>query len=638
MDLHPFVRFLRSALPLLLAWSLLATPALSRAAFDPNYRVLSDGQTSLPSTQLRQTNLITSPGDGVTEYFALLLNASDLGRYWVEISFLYSTLFYDYPYTADTIYMLDSSGADFSGYIPNGTNVRPATPAELHAVINELAEKMDGDDQLFVWIAGGVIGYYGQPGGPNYGSLLSHASVDPGDEMDYLEHDFKIRSLFMDTQIVYYTDYSTSVFPNMNYIVLHRRMYVSYFTDIFFELLGVRSDTDPFIETLIDYPLGDTDHSGAIDFDKGELIDYDGDGIPAYNPLTHTCDEDEWGSYDRYYDGQYTLGTNVPGGPYALFDGGFDGHLDIDLGYHGGPPIADGTDLDSDGLFDGLDINEDGDQEDWVSIDEELWLGPAYLTDDEIADMLNSIGAGAISVLVESNFSGGFIDDLSAPNRVIMTSSEEIPPFANQSPFANLFTGALHQFSISGSPINADTDENGRISMLEAFDYAAENDHAGELPQYDDNGDAIGHPFPVPSGGDGDFGASVFISPLSTGLISIDIRPNTYVNTIDRGSFKEVPVVLLSAGGFDATSQVDRATLTFGHSGNENSLVWRKPVSVPSCAAGDVNGDGRPDLVCSFSIPKTGLVCGDTRGKLEGRTTSGLAFFGQDNVVIVPCP
>ena len=69
--------------------------------------------------------------------------------------------------------------------------------------------------------------------------------------------------------------------------------------------------------------------------------------------------------------------------------------------------------------------------------------------------------------------------------------------------FIRGFMAALHRQDEHGISINADTDENGYVSMVEAFNYAAAEDIADEIPQYDDNGDGISHTDPVPTGGDG---------------------------------------------------------------------------------------------------------------------------------------
>lgn len=57
--------------------------------------------------------------------------------------------------------------------------------------------------------------------------------------------------------------------------------------------------------------------------------------------------------------------------------------------------------------------------------------------------------------------------------------------------FSYYFTIALMGFDLSGSPVSADTNRDGRTSMLEAFLYAKGKDTANEVPQLEDNGDGL---------------------------------------------------------------------------------------------------------------------------------------------------
>jgi hypothetical protein len=59
--------------------------------------------------------------------------------------------------------------------------------------------------------------------------------------------------------------------------------------------------------------------------------------------------------------------------------------------------------------------------------------------------------------------------------------------------------------------VDADYNHNGHIAMMEAFNYAAGHDYYDEVPQYDDNGDGVGHPYPIPQGGDGSLGAVTYL-------------------------------------------------------------------------------------------------------------------------------
>ncbi len=112
-------------------------------------------------------------------------------------------------------------------------------------------------------------------------------------------------------------------------------------------------------------------------------------------------------------------------------------------------------------------------------------------------------------------------------------------------------------------------------------------------------------------------------------MVPIDIKPGGVPNSINMKSKGNVPVAILSRADFDAPKLVDRASLTFGRTGDEKSLLagMVKPE--------DVNGDGLPDLVAHFDTPKTGFLLGDTQGFLKGKLLSGRLFMGVDSVRIV---
>ena len=114
--------------------------------------------------------------------------------------------------------------------------------------------------------------------------------------------------------------------------------------------------------------------------------------------------------------------------------------------------------------------------------------------------------------------------------------------------------------------------------------------------------------------------------------VTINIRPQGDANRINLRSNGKVAVAILSTPDFDAPSQVDQGSLTFGATGDEQSLISckRKPK--------DVNHDGvEDDLVCHFSIQLAGFQCGDTEGILKGLTMEGKLIEGKDSVNIVKC-
>lgn len=109
--------------------------------------------------------------------------------------------------------------------------------------------------------------------------------------------------------------------------------------------------------------------------------------------------------------------------------------------------------------------------------------------------------------------------------------------------------------------------------------------------------------------------------------VTIDIKPGSFPNSINTKSNGKIPVAILSTATFDAPATINGSTLTFGRTGNELSLSH--------FTVGDVNGDGRPDLVGHFFTQLTGFVVGDTVGIIKGHTFGGQLFVGTDSVRIV---
>lgn len=118
------------------------------------------------------------------------------------------------------------------------------------------------------------------------------------------------------------------------------------------------------------------------------------------------------------------------------------------------------------------------------------------------------------------------------------------------------------------------------------------------------------------------------VSP-SVQQIGIEIKPGAgSIAPLNPKSKGNVPVALLSSKDFDAL-KADRASITFGSSGDERSLL--------RCGKDgeDVNGDGRPDLVCHFDNQLASFDQGDEEGIVRG-TIGGMPFEGRGWLKIVP--
>jgi Bacterial pre-peptidase C-terminal domain len=113
------------------------------------------------------------------------------------------------------------------------------------------------------------------------------------------------------------------------------------------------------------------------------------------------------------------------------------------------------------------------------------------------------------------------------------------------------------------------------------------------------------------------------VSPANQ-VIGIDIKPGTdRIARLNPKSKGDIAVALLSSPTFDAL-KVDRASLTFGATGDEQSLE--------RCAKRGYNVDRRDnrllDLVCLFDIQKAGFDESHEEGVLRG-TIGGVPFEGK---------
>jgi hypothetical protein len=81
-----------------------------------------------------------------------------------------------------------------------------------------------------------------------------------------------------------------------------------------------------------------------------------------------------------------------------------------------------------------------------------------------------------------------------------------------------------------GDPSLVDDNRDGRKDMAEIFNFAAGHDYGAalEIPQYEDNGDGVSSPYPLPNGEEGALGASISLSPqdLPAPVITGSIRIN----------------------------------------------------------------------------------------------------------------
>ena len=127
-------------------------------------------------------------------------------------------------------------------------------------------------------------------------------------------------------------------------------------------------------------------------------------------------------------------------------------------------------------------------------------------------------------------------------------------------------------------------------------------------------------------------GKSVNFPWYSTPNVEIDIKPLSSSNTILLWRYGLIAVAVLSTEDFDTTSEVNRSSLTFGRTGDEESFARCLKYNF------DVNRDGLKDLVCVFKTRLTGFQAGDTMGILKGKTVHGIPIEGRDLVTVIELP
>jgi hypothetical protein len=134
-------------------------------------------------------------------------------------------------------------------------------------------------------------------------------------------------------------------------------------------------------------------------------------------------------------------------------------------------------------------------------------------TAEDLAAALYSIPARYFVVVNATNCSGGSLQALSQEGRIIIVATKSGME-KNQTHMGKFFIDAFKNNA-------ADSDKNGRVSIIEAFDfvsrkvedyYSSEGNLQTEHPVLDDNGDAQAQSKPSPENGDGLLARTTFLT------------------------------------------------------------------------------------------------------------------------------
>lgn len=138
----------------------------------------------------------------------------------------------------------------------------------------------------------------------------------------------------------------------------------------------------------------------------------------------------------------------------------------------------------------------------------------------ELKDWLAPLRARHVVVVNAASASGGFVPVLAGPGRVVIAATES--GFERNAPrFGEFWAAALSGRGLEGGE-SADRDKDGRLSVLEAFDYArgeverlAQREHRllTEHAVLEADGDGKGTRQPVATAGDGAVAAAVYVTP-----------------------------------------------------------------------------------------------------------------------------
>jgi hypothetical protein len=125
-----------------------------------------------------------------------------------------------------------------------------------------------------------------------------------------------------------------------------------------------------------------------------------------------------------------------------------------------------------------------------------LWNGELYAT--SFALELNKLHAGSVCIVMEQCYSGAFIPFIAKEGRIIITScaADELS-WANTLSISNEFAAnwtiaVVSNFPMMGIGANANVNNDGYVSVKEAFDYAVAHKWQRETPQYCSNGLYLG--------------------------------------------------------------------------------------------------------------------------------------------------
>ncbi len=112
--------------------------------------------------------------------------------------------------------------------------------------------------------------------------------------------------------------------------------------------------------------------------------------------------------------------------------------------------------------------------------------------------------------------------------------------------------------------------------------------------------------------------------------VKIDIKPDSFPNSINLKSRGVIPVAVFGTSEFHVNS-IDTVTVTLS-----GAPIKLAASGKPLFSIKDVDGDGIVDLVAHMNSDDLRLNSSDTTATLVGKTLGGIAIYGIDSIKIVP--
>ena len=220
-----------------------------------------------------------------------------------------------------------------------------------------------------------------------------------------------------------------------------------------------------------------------------------------------------------------------------------------------------------------------------------LWNSET-LPDYVLAGYVDALPCQTFLCCFEQCYSGGMLDDLEAEGRVLASAaayneySWAMPPDYIYDEFVYYWTSAVAWEDPYGNPVDADTNDDGLVSMHEAFIYAEDHDTADETPQYYSTPPELGDIANLLGNLEG-----VYLA-LEDVTIDDDMEGESHGNgngIIEFNETIELEILLNNMGNEDATGVTGTLSIAPGYVGiSEAEASWG---SIPS---GETAANGRP--------------------------------------------